>query len=137
MTTLNSKIETDIGKWARAYLVFVSVYVSIVTIAILYGPLAVSEGCARNGLFHIAVVFSPTIQLRTKPFLLLFPICCAAVAGTLFLVSYLAYDVIGYSSSEPVELTPIFLSLLTVLLSAGISIVAARKIDSRIKSVIF
>ncbi|MBW2186751.1 MAG: hypothetical protein JRG71_10260 [Deltaproteobacteria bacterium] len=137
MATMQEKIETEIGKWTGAYLVFVSVYVAIVSVAIMYGPLAVSEGCARNGLFHIAVVFSPTIQLRIKPFLLLFPICSAAVAGTLFLVSYLAYEVIGYSSSEPVEVTPIFLSLLTVLLAAGISIIAARKIDSRIKSVIF
>lgn len=134
---MTKKIETNIGQWVGAYLVFSCLYLAIVSVAILYGPLAVSEGCARLGLFHVAVVISPTIHLRMKPFVFLFPISAAVLGGTLFLVSYLPYDVMGYSSSEPIGMTLIFTSLLTIFVTSVISIIAARKIDNRIKSVLF
>jgi len=131
------KIETDLKQWAKAYIVFASLYVSIITVAILYGPLAVSEGCARLGLFHVAVIISPTIHLQMRPFIYLFPLSAVVLSGTLFLFSYLPYDVMGYSSSESIGMTLIFTALLTTFVTSVVTITAARKIDKRIKSVLY
>lgn len=134
---MTEKIETDIKRWAGAYVVFAVLYVTIVSVAILYGPLAVSEGCARLGLFHVAVVISPTIHLKMKPYIYLFPLSAAVLGGTLFLMSYLPYDVMGYTAAEPIGMTLIFTALLTIFVTSAVSIMAARKIDQRIKSVLF